>query len=61
MLDGSLASALMSTNEGKGGESGDGFAGVTQHGSQHRGEMSMNGFAPTHAGGVLGGISSGQR
>ena len=59
-LDGDLASALMSINAVKGVEIGDGFAAVTQRGSQHRDEMSMDGFTSNHAGGILGGISSGQ-
>jgi chorismate synthase len=59
-LDGELASALMSINAVKGVEIGDGFAAVSQRGSQHRDEMSMDGFASNHAGGILGGISSGQ-
>jgi len=59
-LDGDLASALMSINAVKGVEIGDGFAAVSQHGSQHRDEMHMDGFASNHAGGILGGISTGQ-
>ncbi|KQX99136.1 chorismate synthase [Rhodanobacter sp. Root480] len=59
-LDGELASALMSINAVKGVEIGDGFAAVSQHGSEHRDEMSMDGFASNHAGGILGGISNGQ-
>jgi len=59
-LDGDLAGALMSINAVKGVEIGDGFAAVAQHGSEHRDEMSMDGFASNHAGGILGGISSGQ-
>jgi chorismate synthase len=59
-LDGDLASALMSINAVKGGEIGDGFAAVAQRGSEHRDEMGMDGFASNHAGGILGGISSGQ-
>ncbi|HUH30580.1 MAG TPA: chorismate synthase [Rhodanobacter sp.] len=60
-LDGDLASALMSINAVKGVEIGDGFAAVSQRGSQHRDEMTMDGFLSNHAGGVLGGISSGQQ
>jgi chorismate synthase len=41
-------------------EIGDGFAAVTQRGSEHRDEMTPQGFLSNHAGGVLGGISSGQ-
>jgi chorismate synthase len=59
-LDGDLASALMSINAVKGVEIGDGFAAVTQRGSEHRDEMRMDGFTSNHAGGILGGISSGQ-
>jgi chorismate synthase len=59
-LDGDLAAALMSINAVKGVEIGDGFAAVTQHGSEHRDEMTPQGFASNHAGGILGGISSGQ-
>ncbi|MEO5813500.1 MAG: chorismate synthase [Rhodanobacter sp.] len=60
-LDGDLASALMSINAVKGVEIGDGFAAVRQHGSEHRDEMTMDGFMSNHAGGILGGISSGQQ
>jgi chorismate synthase len=59
-LDGDLAAALMSINAVKGVEIGDGFAAVTQHGSEHRDEMRLDGFASNHAGGILGGISTGQ-
>ena len=59
-LDGDLASALMSINAVKGVEIGDGFAAVEQHGSQHRDEMRLDGFTYNHAGGILGGISTGQ-
>jgi chorismate synthase len=59
-LDGELASALMSINAVKGVEIGDGFAAVTQHGTEHRDELTMDGFTSNHAGGILGGISSGQ-
>ncbi|QNK01921.1 chorismate synthase [Dyella telluris] len=59
-LDGDLASALMSINAVKGVEIGDGFGVVPQRGSQHRDEMSKDGFASNHAGGILGGISTGQ-
>ncbi len=60
-LDGDLAAALMSINAVKGVEIGDGFAAITQRGSQHRDEMSVDGFMSNHAGGILGGISSGQQ
>ncbi|PPI88898.1 chorismate synthase [Candidatus Pantoea edessiphila] len=59
-LDADLAHALMSINAVKGVEIGDGFAVVNQKGSQHRDEIGNNGFQSNHAGGVLGGISSGQ-
>ncbi|MDE1899529.1 MAG: chorismate synthase, partial [Xanthomonadaceae bacterium] len=59
-LDAELAAALMSINAVKGVEIGDGFASVAQHGSEHRDEMTPAGFLSNHAGGVLGGISSGQ-
>jgi chorismate synthase len=59
-LDGDLAAALMSINAVKGVEIGDGFDVVTQRGSQHRDEMHMDGFTSNHAGGILGGISTGQ-
>jgi chorismate synthase len=59
-LDAELASALMSINAVKGVEIGAGFASVAQKGSEHRDEMRLDGFASNHAGGILGGISSGQ-
>jgi chorismate synthase len=59
-LDGDLASALMGINAVKGVEIGDGFDAVAQRGSQHRDEMSADGFLSNHAGGILGGISTGQ-
>ena len=59
-LDADLASALMSINAVKGVEIGDGFAAVAQRGSEHRDEMTAQGFLSNHAGGILGGISSGQ-
>lgn len=59
-LDGELASALMSINAVKGVEIGDGFAAISQRGSEHRDEMRLDGFTSNHAGGILGGISSGQ-
>jgi chorismate synthase len=59
-LDGELASALMSINAVKGVEIGDGFAAITQRGSEHRDEMTPDGFLSNHAGGILGGISTGQ-
>ena len=60
-LDGDLAAALMSINAVKGVEMGDGFAVVAQKGSEHRDEMTPQGFRSNHSGGILGGISSGQR
>ena len=59
-LDADLAHALMSINAVKGVEIGDGFAVVSQRGSQHRDEIRGDGFQSNHAGGILGGISSGQ-
>ena len=59
-LDAGLAAAMMSINAVKGVEIGDGFASVAQKGSQHRDAMAPEGFLSNHAGGVLGGISSGQ-
>ena len=59
-LDADLAAALMSINAVKGVEIGDGFASVAQRGTEHRDEMTPEGFLSNHAGGVLGGISTGQ-
>lgn len=59
-LDADIAHALMGINAVKGVEVGDGFDVVEQKGSQHRDELTPEGFASNHAGGVLGGISSGQ-
>ncbi|GAB3331167.1 chorismate synthase [Marilutibacter aestuarii] len=59
-LDGELAAALMSINAVKGVEVGDGFESVAQKGSEHRDRMTPEGFISNHAGGVLGGISTGQ-
>ncbi|HYW05146.1 MAG TPA: chorismate synthase [Gammaproteobacteria bacterium] len=59
-LDAELARALMSINAVKGVEIGDGFRCVEAKGTQFRDEMSPQGFLSNHAGGVLGGISSGQ-
>jgi chorismate synthase len=59
-LDADLAHGLMSINAVKGVEIGDGFDVVAQRGSEHRDEMTPEGFLSNHAGGVLGGISSGQ-
>lgn len=60
-LDATLAYAMMSINAVKGVEIGAGFTAVTQRGSEHRDEMSSKGFLSNHAGGVLGGISTGQQ
>lgn len=59
-LDADIAAAMMSINAVKGVEIGAGFASVEQQGSEHRDEMTPQGFLSNHAGGVLGGISSGQ-
>lgn len=59
-LDAEIAHALMSINAVKGVEIGDGFEVVNQRGTQHRDEMTAEGFISNHAGGILGGISSGQ-
>jgi chorismate synthase len=59
-LDADLASAMMGINAVKGVEIGAGFKSVEQRGSEHRDEMTPGGFKSNHAGGVLGGISSGQ-
>ncbi|MDO8908020.1 MAG: chorismate synthase [Pseudohongiella sp.] len=59
-LDADIAHALMSINAVKGVEIGAGFDSVTQKGTEHRDEMTPQGFLSNNAGGVLGGISSGQ-
>ena len=59
-LDADLASAMMSINAAKGVEIGAGFESVTQPGTEHRDEMTPDGFLSNHAGGILGVISSGQ-
>jgi chorismate synthase len=59
-LDAELAHALMSINAVKGVEIGAGFACIEQKGTEHRDEITPEGFLSNHAGGVLGGISSGQ-
>lgn len=59
-LDADIAHAMMSINAVKGVEIGAGFASVEQKGTEHRDEMSPQGFHSNHAGGILGGISSGQ-
>src|SRR5271170_8142358 len=59
-LDADLASAMMGINAVKGVEIGAGFRAVEQRGSEHRDALTPQGFLSNHAGGVLGGISSGQ-
>lgn len=59
-LDADIAHAMMGINAVKGVEIGDGFASVAQLGSEHRDLMTPEGFLSNHAGGTLGGISSGQ-
>lgn len=59
-LDADLAHALMSINAVKGVEIGAGFDSITQKGTEHRDELTPEGFLTNNAGGVLGGISSGQ-
>lgn len=59
-LDADIARAMMSINAVKGVEIGSGFASVTQKGSEHRDELTQAGFMSNHAGGILGGISTGQ-
>jgi chorismate synthase len=59
-LDADLAHALMSINAVKGVEIGAGFGCITQKGTEHRDELTPDGFLSNQAGGVLGGISSGQ-
>jgi len=59
-LDAEIASAMMSINAAKGVEIGAGFDCVSQMGTEHRDEMTADGFLSNHAGGILGGISSGQ-
>jgi chorismate synthase len=59
-LDADIAHAMMGINAVKGVEVGDGFRAVSQRGSEHRDELTPDGFLSNHAGGTLGGISSGQ-
>lgn len=59
-LDARLASAMMGINAVKGVEIGDGFDSARQRGSEHGDEMTPEGFLSNHAGGILGGISTGQ-
>lgn len=59
-LDADIAHAMMGLNAVKGVEIGDGMGVVSQRGSQHGDELTPEGFASNHAGGILGGISTGQ-
>ena len=59
-LDADIAHAMMSINAVKGVEIGAGFACIAQKGSEHDDEMTPEGFGSNHAGGILGGISTGQ-
>jgi chorismate synthase len=59
-LDADIAWAMMGLNAVKGVEIGDGFGVVAQRGSEHGDALTPTGFASNHAGGVLGGISTGQ-
>ena len=59
-LDADIAHALMSINAVKGVEIGDGFGVVAQRGSYHGDELTPQGFASNHAGGIVGGIATGQ-
>jgi chorismate synthase len=59
-LDADIAHAMMSINAVKGVEIGAGFACIAQKGSEHGDEMTPEGFLSNHAGGILGGISTGQ-
>jgi chorismate synthase len=59
-LDADIAKALMSINAAKAVGVGDGFRVIAQRGSEHRDQMNKEGFLSNSAGGILGGISSGQ-
>lgn len=59
-LDAEIAKSLMSINAVKAVEIGDGAAVASQRGSEHRDLLSAQGFLSNHAGGILGGISTGQ-
>ena len=59
-LDADIAAAMMGVNAVKGVEIGAGFGCIAQRGSEHGDELTPDGFLSNHAGGVLGGISSGQ-
>lgn len=59
-IDADIAHAMMSINASKGVEIGAGFASVSQKGTEHRDEITIDGFVQNQSGGTLGGISSGQ-
>ena len=59
-LDADIAAAMMSINAVKGVEIGAGFSSIEQQGSEHRDQIKPDGFVGNNAGGILGGISSGQ-
>jgi len=59
-LDAELAYAMMGINAVKGVEIGAGFASIVQKGTEHSDELTPQGFVTNHAGGILGGISTGQ-
>ena len=59
-LDAEIAYAMMNINAVKGVEIGAGFASVSQKGTEHSDEMTPGGFLSNNAGGILGGISTGQ-
>ena len=59
-LDADIAHAIMSINAVKGVEIGDGFDCIAQKGTEHRDEITPNGFLSNHAGGIVGGLSTGQ-
>ncbi|WP_018149943.1 chorismate synthase [Leeia oryzae] len=59
-LDADIAYAMMGINAVKGVEIGAGFKSIAQRGSEHCDELTPEGFASNHAGGVLGGVSTGQ-
>mgnify|MGYP003687927023 FL=1 len=59
-LDADIASAMMSINATKGVEIGSGFMSVSQKGTEHGDELTRKGFKSNNAGGILGGISTGQ-
>ena len=59
-LNADLAHAMMSIPAVRGVEIGDGFGAIAQRGSHHRDEITQSGFLSNHAGGILGGISTGQ-